>query len=70
VPCEPPALTPRELEVLRHIADGDTWEVTMRAMGISRMTLFRHRRHILEKSGGVTTPNAVWLLRHELEAAE
>jgi two-component system NarL family response regulator len=44
-----PQLTPRELEVLRHVADGATNREIANRLGISENTVKNHVRNILEK---------------------
>jgi DNA-binding NarL/FixJ family response regulator len=44
-----PQLTPRELEVLRHVADGATNREVASRLGISENTVKNHVRNILEK---------------------
>jgi DNA-binding NarL/FixJ family response regulator len=44
-----PQLTPRELEVLRHVADGATNRDVASRLGISENTVKNHVRNILEK---------------------
>jgi DNA-binding CsgD family transcriptional regulator len=66
---ESPALAPREMRVLRHFRDGDTWAVIAQAEGVTHHTVSNYRAAILEKVGAVNVPNAVWLMRHELEDA-
>jgi DNA-binding NarL/FixJ family response regulator len=44
-----PQLTPRELEVLRHVADGATNRHVASRLGISENTVKNHVRNILEK---------------------
>jgi DNA-binding NarL/FixJ family response regulator len=46
---EPPQLTPREVEVLRHVADGGSNRMIAGQMGISENTVKNHVRNILEK---------------------
>jgi two-component system NarL family response regulator len=46
---EIPQLTPRELEVLRHVADGATNRGVASRLGISGNTVKNHVRNILEK---------------------
>jgi DNA-binding NarL/FixJ family response regulator len=45
----PPQLTPRELEVLRHVAGGATNREVARRLGISENTVKNHVRNLLEK---------------------
>jgi DNA-binding NarL/FixJ family response regulator len=49
VPDDP--LTPRELEIVKLIAEGHTSDEIARALVISRKTVDHHRGHILEKLG-------------------
>jgi two-component system NarL family response regulator len=46
---EAPQLTPRELEVLRHVAEGATNREVAGRLGISENTVKNHVRNILEK---------------------
>jgi DNA-binding NarL/FixJ family response regulator len=45
------SLTPRELEVLRHVVAGRTNKETATALGISHRTVETHRENILKKLG-------------------
>jgi DNA-binding NarL/FixJ family response regulator len=44
-------LTPRELEILQHMADGDTPETIARDLGMSKHTLRTHTQNVLTKLG-------------------
>ena len=44
-------LTPRELEIVKLVAEGSTSEEIARALVISKKTVEHHRSHILEKLG-------------------
>jgi len=44
-------LTPRELEVLIHIANGESTRVIARELNISRFTVMTHRKRINKKTG-------------------
>jgi DNA-binding NarL/FixJ family response regulator len=44
-----PQLTQRELEVLRHVADGASNREVAKRLGISENTVKNHVRNILEK---------------------
>jgi DNA-binding NarL/FixJ family response regulator len=46
---EPPRLTPREVEVLRHVAEGASNRVIAGRLGIAENTVKNHVRNILEK---------------------
>ena len=48
-PSDP--LTPRELEVVKLVAEAHTSEQIARELGISRKTVERHREHVLAKLG-------------------
>lgn len=52
---ETPALTPRELETLRHIAAGRTYLQTARHMGLSQHTVDTYLRRIRAKFDVYTT---------------
>jgi DNA-binding CsgD family transcriptional regulator/pimeloyl-ACP methyl ester carboxylesterase len=52
-------LSPRELEVLRHVALGRTNAAIAEALGIGRSTVDRHVHHILQKSGSQNRAEAV-----------
>lgn len=52
---ETPALTPRELETLRHIAGGRTYLQTARLMGLSQHTVDTYLRRIRAKFDVNTT---------------
>ena len=45
----PPELTPREQDILRSIANGDTVRLTARTLGIAEKTVENHVRNILGK---------------------
>jgi FixJ family two-component response regulator len=45
----PPVLSPREWEVVRRFALGQTWEEICHDLGISRNTLMIHRSHAVAK---------------------
>ncbi|MEV5546814.1 helix-turn-helix transcriptional regulator [Streptomyces sp. NPDC052309] len=51
----PVPLTPREQEVLRHIAAGRTYAQTARRMGLSRHTVDAYLRRIRAKSDVTST---------------
>ncbi len=55
---DPAALTGRELEVLRHIAEGASNKAIARALGISAHTVKFHVAAILEKLGASTRTEA------------
>ena len=67
----PIALSPRELEVLRHIAAGDSNKLIARAFDLSPHTVKRHVANILDKlvlqSRGQA---AAWYRQHAARAAE
>jgi DNA-binding NarL/FixJ family response regulator len=44
-------LTPRELEILQHMADGETPETIARDLGMSKHTLRTHTQNVLTKLG-------------------
>ena len=59
-----PALTPREHEVLRHLANGLTNKEIAQALQISYETVKEHVQHILRKIGvSDRTQAAVWAVR-------
>jgi len=72
VPTEPPAdvetpLTPRESEVLRHLASGQTNEQIAHSLHISYETVKEHVQHILRKIGVTDRSQAaVWAVRRQL----
>lgn len=47
----PEALTPRELEVLRHVAEGRTNQDIAERLGLSRKTVDAHRTNLMRKLG-------------------
>ncbi len=51
---EAPAFTPRELEVLSHIAMGDTTKEISFSLGISHHTVVSHKRNLYLKTGART----------------
>lgn len=51
-------LTPREHQIARLFALGQTWEAIMAELGISRHTVAFHRQSFLAKSGGGTLIDA------------
>jgi DNA-binding CsgD family transcriptional regulator len=55
-------LTPREREVLRYIADGNTNKAVSLATGISEKTVEKHRARILQKLGLPTTAHLLQLV--------
>ena len=62
-----PALSPRELEVLRLLADGASNPDISKALYISRRTTEHHVEHILTKLGVTSRTAAVaYALTHEL----
>ena len=69
--ASPAALSPRELEVLRHIAAGDSNKLIARAFDLSPHTVKRHVANILDKlvlqSRGQA---AAWYRQHAAQAAE
>ena len=69
--ASPAALSPRELEVLRHIAAGDSNKLIARAFDLSPHTVKRHVANILDKlvlqSRGQA---AAWYRQHGAQAAE
>jgi LuxR family maltose regulon positive regulatory protein len=69
--ASPAALSPRELEVLRHIAAGDSNKLIARAFDLSPHTVKRHVANILDKlvlqSRGQA---AAWYRQHAARAAE
>ena len=69
--ASPAALSPREFEVLRHIAAGDSNKLIARAFDLSPHTVKRHVANILDKlvlqSRGQA---AAWYRQHGAQAAE
>ncbi|OPC78841.1 hypothetical protein B4N89_32415 [Embleya scabrispora] len=55
------ALTPRELQVLWHVAQGDTYARTARCMGISVHTVDAYLRRIRTKLGVATRAELIRL---------
>jgi len=55
-------LTPREREVLRYIADGNTNKAVSLATGISEKTVEKHRARILQKLGLPTTAHLLQMV--------
>ncbi|MFJ3922114.1 response regulator transcription factor [Streptomyces sp. NPDC090022] len=49
----PAALTPREQEVLAHLAQGDTYRMIARRMGLSPHTVDTYLRRLRNKTGAV-----------------
>lgn len=63
--ASPGGLTPRELEVLRLMAEGLTTKTIARTLGIAFKTASCHRSRILEKIGVSSTVSAVmWAIRN------
>lgn len=48
-PCA--GLSPRELEVLRRLADGETTKEMAAGLGLSKKTIETHRRKLMKKLG-------------------
>ena len=61
-----PHLTPRQLDVLRRLADGQSTESIANALGVSRETVRNHVRGVLGRMGVHSRLEAV-LRAHELE---
>jgi DNA-binding CsgD family transcriptional regulator len=59
-PAPGAALTGRELQYLRLMADGHTRDSAARVMGISEGGANHHARHVLIKLGAVSMAQAVW----------
>ena len=60
-------LTPREQEVLRLVADGQSNKEIARSLGIARSTADLHVHHILQALGVANRVAAtLWALRHGL----
>lgn len=57
-------LTPREMEVLKHLVSGETNKEAAVKLGVSHRTVEFHRAHIMEKTGAKGLPDLVrlWLL--------
>jgi DNA-binding NarL/FixJ family response regulator len=58
-PADPPSLTPREQEVLGHLADGKTNDKVAQELGISPETVQSHVRNAMGKLGADTRTEAV-----------
>jgi DNA-binding NarL/FixJ family response regulator len=59
-----PALTTREVEVLKLMADGLTTKIIATSLGITFKTVASHRMRILDKLGVHETVSAVrWAIR-------
>jgi two-component system response regulator NreC len=54
-----PSLTPREREILKHLAEGKTLKLIASNLGVSVKTIEAHRRNIMEKLGITTTIDLV-----------
>jgi DNA-binding CsgD family transcriptional regulator len=54
-----PVLSKREVEVLRHIAQGYSSKMIAAALGISQKTVENHRRNILTKTNSPTSAAAI-----------
>jgi DNA-binding NarL/FixJ family response regulator len=65
--ADPPALSDREIEVLRHVAAGRTSAEAARLLGISPKTVAAHRQRILGKLGVQSAAHAV-AVAHEIGA--
>lgn len=66
-PTSAAALTPREVEVLKLIAEGLSTKQVGKQLGISFKTAAAHRSHILSKLGVHGTVSAVrWAIRQKL----
>jgi DNA-binding CsgD family transcriptional regulator len=61
-----PELTPRQLDVLRRLADGQSTESISNALGVSKETVRNHVRGVLSRLGVHSRLEAV-LRAHELE---
>jgi FixJ family two-component response regulator len=48
----PPVLSPREWEVVRRFALGQTYEQVAAGLGITRATVNSHRQRVSDKCGG------------------
>lgn len=55
------ALTARELETLRHIANGESYKMTARALGVSPTMIKKRLRLVRAKLGAVNTAHAIVL---------
>ena len=58
-------LTKRELQVLRHLADGMSSRQVAKRLGISYYTVKRHRVKILHRLGATSFPHAITIARDE-----
>lgn len=55
-------LTPREYEVARLYAEGQTWESIARGLRISKTTLWHHRANAMAKAGVGSMPELLTAL--------
>ena len=58
-------LTKRELQVLRHLADGMSSRQVAARLGISYYTVKRYRVKILRRLGATSFPHAITIARDE-----
>lgn len=52
-------LSPREIEVLRHVAEGMSAKETGRVLGITESTVKVHRKTVFRMIGAKNAPHAV-----------
>lgn len=64
----PPALTPREHEVMRLVRDGLTDAQVARRLGVAEATVSKHLEHVYAKSGARSRVEAVAICVPALEA--
>ncbi|WP_207484366.1 LuxR C-terminal-related transcriptional regulator [Arenibaculum pallidiluteum] len=71
VAADTKGLSPRELEILRHVAEGDSNKVIGNRLGISEATVKVHLKSLLRKIGATNrTQAAVWAFDNGLARAE
>src|SRR5437870_3501244 len=63
------ALTPREREILRHLADGRSNDEIARRLAISSVTVRAHIRRVMTKLGVATEREAVESMRRDSRVA-
>lgn len=65
-------LTPREIEVLKHLVSGETNKEAAAKLGVSHRTVEFHRAHIMEKTSAKGLPDLVrlWLATRRGAGAE
>jgi len=69
--AEPPPLTPRQLEILRHLVSGLSMKEIAFELNLSVKTVESHRAQIMERLQVRNLPQLVlWAVRHGLVAAD